>query len=299
MKNYKDQLGKILDLEQTEFVYNSEWLSRLSFEDLLELQSQFTVAQMIERENFRERYKAGKPIGLQEFTYPLMQGYDSVEIRADVEVGGTDQTFNMLAGRTIQKMEGQEPQDVIMLSLIEGLDGRKMSKSYGNIVGINNKPNDMFGKIMSMKDELMIDYFKLCTNLSLEEIEKIGQELAGEKTNPRDIKARLAREIVALYHGEKAAKEAENEFNRVHRERELPSEVIELDDNITVVHKRPIIDLLVLAKLASSKSEAKRLVQRGGVKINGKTETDWQKDIVLKKGLIIQVGKRKFRKIAE
>jgi tyrosyl-tRNA synthetase len=299
MKTYKAQLAKMLNIEQTEFVYNSEWLSKLSFEDLLKLQSQFTVAQMIERENFNDRYKSGKPIGLQEFTYPLMQGYDSVAIKADVELGGTDQIFNMLTGRVIQRVYGQEPQDIMALALLEGTDGRKMSKSYGNIIGISDKPDEMYGKTMSMKDELIIRYFILCTDVPAKEIKNIEKELKEGKTNPRDAKARLAKEIVALYHGQKAAGGAGKEFDKVFKRKELPTaiEEVKLKEDVGAAHKRPILDLLMQTKLSPSKSEAKRLVEQGAVKIDGRVEKDWQKQVEIKEGMIIQAGKRKFIRI--
>lgn len=296
MKTYKDQTGKILDLNKTEFVYNSQWLKSLSFEDFLKLQSCFTVAQMIERENFHDRYKAGKPISLPEFSYPLMQGYDSVAIKSDVEIGGTDQTFNMLAGRTIQRAYGQEPQDVITLALLEGTDGRKMSKSYGNVISIMDEPNDMYGKIMSMQDEFMVKYFILCTDVPIAEIRGMEEQLKKGDVNPRDIKARLAGEITAMYHGKKEAQKAEKEFNRVFKEKELPSEIdgVELAEG-----EYNILDLLVKIKMASSKAEAKRLIVQGGIKINGQVEKDWQKNIKIERGkeILIQSGKRKFIKI--
>jgi tyrosyl-tRNA synthetase len=297
MQTYKEQMGKILDLEKTEFVYNSQWLRKLNFEEVLKLQSSFTVAQMIERENFHDRYKEGKPISLPEFSYPLMQGYDSVAIKADVEIGGTDQTFNMLAGRVIQRDYGQEPQDVITLSLLEGIDGRKMSKSYGNIIGITDSPQEIYGKTMSMKDELIIKYFSLCTQKSSEEIKKLEKDLENGKTNPRDIKAMLAREIVKIYHGEKAAPEAEEEFNRIFREKELPAKMPAFKVGAGEYN---ILYLLVKIKAAPSKAEAKRLVIQSGVKINRQAENDWQKNIKveIEKEIIIQVGKRKFVKVA-
>jgi tyrosyl-tRNA synthetase len=296
MKSYKEQLGKILDLDKTEFVYNSQWLDKLTYKEILNLQSQFTVAQMIERENFHDRYKAGKPIGLQEFSYPLMQGYDSVAIKADVEIGGTDQTFNILAGREIQRAYGQEPQDVMTLALLEGTDGRKMSKSYGNIIGIADEPNDMYGKIMSMKDDLMVKYFILCTKMPLREVENIEKELKAEKVNPRNVKANLAREIVAIYHGEEDARKAEEEFNRIFREKELPSEMPEVR---VKAGEYQILDFLAENKLAPSKTEAKRLIMQNAVKINGQVENEWQKTLKIETGkeTIIQIGKRKFAKI--
>lgn len=296
LKTYKEQMAKILDLEKTEFVYNSDWLKKMSFEDVMKLASQFTVAQMIERENFSDRYQTGKPIGLQEFLYPLMQGYDSVAIKADVEIGGTDQTFNMLAGRVIQRAYEQEPQDVLTLTLIEGTDGRKMSKSYNNVIGIADEPNEIYGKIMSMKDELMIKYFNLCAQTPINEIKEIEEQLKNEKINPRDVKASLAKEIVRIYHGEKAAEEAEQEFNHIFRDKELPSDISESQVSAGQYN---ILDLIVEIKLAPSKAEAKRLVVQGGIKLNGQVEKDWRKKIEIGESsdLIIQAGKRKFTKV--
>jgi tyrosyl-tRNA synthetase len=297
MKTYKKQLAKILDLDKTEFVYNSEWLDKLTHKEILKLQSLFTVAQMVERENFQGRFKEKKPIGLQELSYPLMQGYDSVAIKADVEIGGTDQTFNMMAGRDIQRAFGQEPQDVMTLRLLEGTDGRKMSKSYGNIIKIMDEPNDMYGKIMSMKDELMIDYFVLCTDISMEEIKEIEKELKEKRVNPRDIKARLAKEIVKIYHGEKFSQDAEKEFDRIFRDRELPAEMPEIK---LEAGQYDILDLLVKVKMSPSKAEAKRLILQGGIKIEGKEEKDWHKKISIRKGeeINIKAGKRKFIRIS-
>ena len=293
LKTYKNQIGKILNLKRTEFVYNSSWLKKLTFEEIIKLASQFTVAQMIERENFTARYRAGKPIGLQEFLYPLMQGYDSVAIRADVEIGGTDQTFNMLAGRAIQKVYNQKPQNIVTLTLIEGTDGQKMSKSLGNVIGITDNHNEIFGKIMSMDDSLIIKYFTLCTQLPLQKIEKIKKYLKSRELNPRDAKAELAYEIVALYHGNKIARRAGEEFNKVFKEKKMPSRIPE----VKIKEKRlNILEMLVKAKLVSSKSEAKRLILQKGVRINGGVETDWKRTLEIKKGLIVQVGKRKFAK---
>jgi tyrosyl-tRNA synthetase len=220
-----------------------------------------------------------------------MQGYDSVMVNSDLEIGGTDQKFNMLAGRTIQKAFRQKPQDIMTLTLLEGTDGRKMSKSYGNVIGIDDKPNDMYGKIMSARDDLIPKYFELCTLLPLIEIKKIRTALKNKKINPRNAKARLAFEIVSMYHGKKAAEEAEKEFNRVFKEKELPAEIPAL----TIKEKSlALSDLLVKTKLASSKSEAKRLIEQGGVKIDGETQKDWKKQIEIKKGMVIQAGKRKF-----
>lgn len=295
MKNYKNQMGKILDLKRTQFLYNSSWLNKLNFEEILKLAGQFTVAQMLERRNFNERYKNNKPINLQEFLYPLMQGYDSVAIQSDIELGGTDQTFNLLAGRVIQSIYKQELQDIMTLTLIEGTDGRKMSKSFGNIIAITDKPRDMFGKVMSIGDDLIIKYFTMCTLIPLKEVKKIEKELNLRKINPRDAKIRLAKEIVAIYHGKKTAIEAEREFNKIFKEKGVPSKIIKVKIREGSLN---ILELLVKTKLVYSKSEAKRLISQKAIKINEMVQNDWKKDVEVKKGMIVRVGKRKFIRIA-
>jgi len=294
MKNYIKQIAKILDIKKVEFHYNSEWLNKLTIKKLLNLAMNFTAQQTIQRRNFKERWERGKPIGLHELAYPLLQGYDSVQVKADVELGGFDQLFNLKAGRDIQKIFGQEPQDIITLKMLFGLDGRKMSTSWGNVINITDKSEEQFGKIMSMKDELILDYFELCTRITLEEIKKMGKELKKNQINPRDLKLKLAREIVRLYHGKKAAKRAEKEFRRVFERKELPSRI----PNISIkVKKLNILNLLVETKLTSSKSEAKRLILQKAVKINGVLKENWQEIIEIKNGMVIQVGKRRFRKV--
>lgn len=294
MKDYTRQIGKILDMDKVELRYNSEWLNKLTAKDLIRLSMNFTAQQMIQRRNFKERWEQSKEIGLHEMLYPLLQGYDSVAIKADLELGGSDQLFNLLAGRDLQKAFGQEPQDIMATKMLLGTDGRKMSTSWGNVITVMDEAEEMYGKIMSMRDECILDYFELCTQVREEEIKKIKTDLSGGKVNPRDIKARLAREIVGLYHGAKAAQKAEEEFNRVFKEKEVPSDlpIIKLKSG-----KYPILDLLVKIKLAPSKAMAKRLVVQGGVKIGGEAEKDWQKEIGVSSGMIIQVGKRKFIKI--
>jgi len=287
MKDYKKQIGKILDLKKTEICYNSQWLNKLTAKDLLSLSMNFSAQQMIQRRNFKERWEQGKPIGLHELTYPLFQGYDSVAVKADVEIGGADQLFNLKVGREIQKIFGQPAQDILTSKMLPGLDGRKMSTSWGNVVTIIDNPNDMYGKIMSMKDEFVPEYFELCTDVPLPEIKII------KKSNPRDMKAKLAREIVAAYYGRNTSLRAEKEFNRIFKEKKLP-------DFMPIV-KIPqkslnILDLLLKAKLASSKAEAKRLIIQKGVRIDNEVQEDWQKQVKIKKGLVIQVGKRKFTK---
>ena len=285
MKDYAKQIGKILDMDKVELHYNSEWLAKLRIEDLIKLAMSFTAQQMIQRRNFKERWDQNKPIGLHELFYPLFQGYDSVAIKADVELGGSDQLFNLEIGREMQKMLKQKPQDIMTLKMLDGLDGRKMSTSWGNVINIIDKPEDMYGKVMSMKDEQMPQYFEMATLLPLE---KIGTE------NPRDIKVRLAKEIVRLYYGESAAGKAAKEFARVFQEKKVPGQMPTLKIS---QDKLNILDLLKLAGLASSRSEGRRLVVQKGVKINDKICEDPKQDIELHEGMIIQVGKRRFIKI--
>jgi tyrosyl-tRNA synthetase len=294
MKTYTTQIGKILDMKKVEIHRNSEWFNNLKLKDLIPLAMKFTAQQMIQRRNFKQRWENKKPIGVHELIYPILQGYDSVQVKADVEIGGFDQLFNLKVGREIQRIFGQPPQDIMTLKMLYGLDGRKMSTSWGNVVNILDPPEEMYGKIMSMKDELIGDYFELCTDLSLKEIEKIKTELKLKKLNPRDAKARLAGEIVKLYHGEKAAQKAEEEFNRIFKEKKLPAKI-----PIFRVSKKalPILDLIFETGLAPSRSQAKRLILQKGVKIDGETKTNWKEEIKLKKGMIVQVGKRKFVKI--
>lgn len=294
MKNYLKQISKILDINKIELHYNSEWLEKLSVKDLLSLAMKFTAQKMIQRRNFKERWKKGKPIGLHELDYPLFQGYDSVAIRADVEIGGSDQLFNLKVGREIQRIFNQKPQDIMTLKMLFGLDGRKMSTSWGNVINIVDKPKEQFGKIMSMKDELILDYFELCTKIPLKEVKEMEEKLKLKKINPRDLKIKLAREIVSIYHGKRAAQIAEKEFERIFKEKKLPTIIPRIKIREKVLN---ILDLLTKTKLAPSKSEAKRLILQKGVKIDGKVQNDWQKSVRIKKGLIVQVGKRKFVKI--
>ncbi len=289
---YKEQASKILDFSRAKIMYNGDWLSGLSFQNIVELAQQFTVQQMIERDMYQKRLEAGKPIGLHEFLYPLMQGYDSIHMEVDLEIGGNDQLFNMLAGRTLLKAYKQKEKFVLTTPLIEGLDGRKMSKSYGNTIDIMDAPSDMFGKVMSMTDDLIIKYFLLCTDVPLKEVDEIDKSLkAGD--NPRDAKVRLAREIVALYHDNEAANRAEEEFVNVFKKGGVPEDMPTFKLN----GERNIIDLLELCCLIDSRGEAKRLIQQGGVKVNDEKVDDPNKVIHLKGGMIVQVGKRKFAKI--
>lgn len=294
MRNYKNQIGKILDINKAELHYNSQWLAKLTAKDILSLSMHFTAQQVIQRRNFKERWKKGKPIGLHELDYPLLQGYDSVAVRADVELGGSDQLFNLKVGREIQKIFNQPPQDIITLKMLYGLDGRKMSTSWGNVITITEKPEEIYGKIMSMKDELIPQYFELCTDIPLKEIEAVKKALKNKKVNPRDAKARLAREVVGLYHGKRKADWAAKEFERIFKEKKLPSRIKKVALKEAKIN---LLDLLMKTKLVSSRSEAKRLVAQGGVKIDGKTKKDWKEPVKIKKGLVLQAGKRKFVKI--
>lgn len=289
---YKAQASKIIDFKRAKIMYNGDWLSDLSFQNIVELAQHFTVQQMIERDMYQKRLEKGKPIGLHEFLYPLMQGYDSVHMEVDLEIGGTDQLFNMLAGRSLLKAYKNKEKWVLCTPLIEGLDGRKMSKSYGNTINIMDDPGDMFGKIMSMADELIIKYMTLCTDMSIAEIDEVDKTLkAGD--NPRDAKVRLAREVVALYHDSAAADSAEQEFINIFKKGGVPEDMPKFKMN----GDRNIIDLLEACKLVDSRSDAKRVIQQGGVKINNKKVDDTNAVIHLEKDMVIQVGKRKFGRI--
>lgn len=289
---YKEQASKILDFSRAQIMYNGDWLSKLSFTNIVELAQQFTVQQMIERDMYQKRINEGKPIGLHEFLYPLMQGYDSVHMEVDLEIGGTDQLFNMLAGRTLLKNYKNKEKFVLTTPLIEGLDGRKMSKSYGNTINIMDEPNDMFGKVMSMSDDLIIKYFRLCTDKPLKEIDEIDIAIK-DGQNPRDAKIILASEIVKLYHSTEAANQAQDNFINVFKKGGIPDDI----PSFKINGDRNIIDLLELCKLIESRGEAKRLIKQGGVKINQKVVDDSNATIHLEKDMIIQVGKRRFAKI--
>jgi len=295
IKNYKSQVGKIIDLKTAEFKFNSAWLKKLNLEEVAELAESFTVGQMLERRNFSERLKKGEEISLRELLYPLMQGYDSVVVKADLELGGFDQLFNLHAGRVIQRYYNQKEQDTLTCAMLEGTDGRKMSTSWGNVINIMDKPSDIFGKVMSVRDELIIKYFLLCTDVDEAEIKKIEKDIKSGKLNPRDVKARLATEIVSIYHGDKKATLAKKEFDAVFKDKQIPSKI----DKISLAYSSVnIIDILVLSKMITSKSEARRLIEQGGVKIDGEKIIDSKKEITLtEQGVVIQAGKHKFVKI--
>ena len=294
MKGYKQQIAKILDIKKVEFRHNSEWLGKLKPEKLLELAQQITAQQVIQRRNFKERWESENPIGLHELFYPLLQGYDSVAIKADVELGGADQLFNLNVGRDLQRIFNQKPQDIFITKMLNGLDGRKMSTSWGNIITIIDQPTDMFGKIMSMRDEQIGDYFELCAQLPMTEVSQIKQQLQNQSVNPRDLKVRLAFEIVKLYHGEKPAQKAQTEFANVFQKKELPSEMPIFK---TSQQAYPILDLLKDSGLTFSKQEAKRLVEGKAVEIDNRLIVNWQEMIPLKNNTVIKVGKKKFLRI--
>ena len=294
MKSYKDQLGKILDMKKTELHYNSRWLDKLNFRETAELAESFSLQQMAHRRNFKERIDKGEDVSIRECLYPLMQGYDSVAVKADVEIGGFDQLFNLKAGRIIQKHYGQPEQDILTTKMIEGADGRKMSTSWGNVINIIDEPNDMFGKIMSMKDELILPYFWLCTDIAKTDYDNFEKRLK-QGDNPRNIKMELGKRIVELYHSKKEAEEAAQEFEKVFSKKEMPSDMPEYRVSSD---KIALIDLLVQTKLASSKGEARRLIAQGGVKVNQEAVKDIAAVLSIpEKGVIIQCGKRHFVKI--
>ncbi|MCY7749046.1 tyrosine--tRNA ligase [Bacillus inaquosorum] len=295
-KTYFQQFGKVLDQEKVELHYNSKWLKTLNLEDVIELAGKITVARLMERDDFEERIAMQKPISLHEFFYPLMQGYDSVVLESDIELGGTDQHFNVLMGRHFQERYNKEKQVVILMPLLEGLDGvEKMSKSKHNYIGIDEHPNDMYGKTMSLPDSLMKKYIHLATDLELEEKKQLVKDLETGAVHPRDAKMLLAKTIVRMYHGAEAAEAAEHSFKTVFQENSLPEDIPAVKWE---GEKAPaVVDLLVTLKLLSSKSEARRMIQNGGVRINGEKITDIHADAEIKENMIIQVGKRKFLKL--
>src|SRR5574341_1579407 len=290
-QSYRDQVFKILDPQKTQILFNSEWSDKLGAEGMIRLASTYTLARLLERDDFSKRYKSGQPIAVHELLYPLMQGYDSVAMKADVELGGTDQKFNLLVGRELQKHYGQEPQCILTMPLLEGLDGKeKMSKSLGNYVGIAEPPQEIFGKLMSISDELMWRYIEL---LSFESLATIRQ---WKKDHPRDVKVRFAREIVVRFHGEAAAQRAQADFESRFREGEMPAEMPEISV------KAPaggvlIAQLLKQASLTPSTSEAQRMIEQGGVKLDGERVSDKGLKLAAGRTVVAQVGKRKFARI--
>lgn len=291
-KTYKEQILKILDPEKTSIRFNSEWLSKLNFRDIIQLSCNTTVARMLERDDFQKRYNANQPIALHEFFYPLMQGYDSVAIKSDLELGGTDQTFNILMGRNIQKDYGMDPQITLFMPLLEGLDGiNKMSKSLGNYIGINEDANTMYEKAMKIPDELIIKYYNLCTDIHPDDVSKIQERLSNGE-NPRDIKMELAKEITKLYHNEELAQKAEEHFTTAFQKQEAPTDIPEIRFNAN------LIDTIMETGKYSSKGELRRLFTQGAVKINGEKVTDFNSELTDGEN-IIQIGKGNFYKISK
>ena len=293
-KHYLAQVKTLLDINKIEVVWNADWLRKLNFSDVVHLASQFTVAQMMERDMFQERVKINAPISVHEFMYPLMQGYDSVALKADVELGGTDQTFNLLAGRTLQKAYGQVPQDIVTVPILEGLDGKlKMGKSTNNYIGVGEAPNQMYGKVMSIPDSLILKYFELATDKTSAEIGEMKKTMA-EGENPMNLKKQLAKDIVTIYHDAASALDAEREFKEIFSNKGLPED-IELKrlakDELNVV------ELLTVTGLVSSKNEARRMIEGGGVRLDGEKVENHEMTVNLKKEKLLQVGKRKFIRI--
>ena len=289
MKTYTEQAFKILDPKKTEVYYNSVWLRKLGFMELAKMANLFGLHEFESREVIARRMKAGKRVSYHELLYPLMQGYDSVAVKADVELGGVDQRFNLLTGRTLQKFYRQEPQDIMTLKYLVGPDGRKMSSSWGNVINITDEPNNMFGKVMSLHDNLMIQYFEMATQVSADEVENIKNTLK-EGGNPRDTKIRLAEELVKIYHGEKAAKTASGEWERVFSKGKLPEGIEEVPGN-----GMKIVDFITEHALATSSSEAKRLLDQGAVSVNDEIIKEWGR--MLKGGDVVRVGPRKVLKV--
>lgn len=295
-KTYQEQVFKILDPDKTEICFNSQWIEPLGASGMIRLAAQHTVARMLERDDFAKRYRNGQPIAIHEFLYPLCQGYDSVAMKADVELGGTDQKFNLLVGRELQKHYGQSPQCVLMMPLLEGLDGvNKMSKSLGNYVGISEPPREIFGKLMSITDELMWRYYELLSFRSAAEIADLRREV-GDGRNPRDAKVMFAQEIVARFHGAAAAEDALADFEARFKQGAIPDDIQEVALQ-AVEGGLPVVQVLRLAGLTASTSEAMRMIAQGGVKIDGEKVTD--KEVVIPVGTshVLQVGKRKFARV--
>jgi tyrosyl-tRNA synthetase len=291
MKQYLPQIGKILDLKKVEVRYNSEWLEKLGLRELSELADHFTFQQILERRNFQDRLQKHEEISYREGLYPLMQAYDSVAVKADVELGGTDQLFNLLAGRKIQERYKQKPQDILATKMLVGLDGRKMSTSWGNVINIIDTPQEQFGKTMSLRDELIPEYFEAVTDLTGNEIEAIKKELKKKGANPKVAKERLAFEVVKRYHGEKAAKEAQENFEKVFSRHEIPDDAPVLKIRSK---KISVLDLVVASGVMKSKSEARRLIEQGGFELAEKVYKDPQEEIVLRTGETVRIGKKKF-----
>ena len=294
-QSYFEQATKILSAKKIEMVYNSEWLGKMSFADVISLGAKYTVARMLERDDFEKRYKAGEPISMHELLYPLAQAMDSVAVRSDVELGGTDQKFNLLVGRDIQREFGQDPQVTLTMPILAGTDGvEKMSKSLDNYIGISDEPQQIYGKTLSIPDTLIYDYMLLATMMPATELAEVRQQFDKGTANPRDLKRRLARELVALYHSPAAATAAEEEFDRIFVKKDLPDEIPEMR---CAGSSAGILQVLTDTGMASSKGEARRLIEQGGVSVDGQRVADPAATIDFSKGVIVKVGKRKFMRV--
>lgn len=296
-QTYQEQFFKILDKEKTQVRFNGEWFKDMTFENVMNLAGKFTVARMLERDDFSKRYSSQQPISIHEFFYPLMQGYDSVVIEADVELGATEQKFNLVIGRNIQKEYGKEQQIILTLPVLEGLDGKqRMSKSLGNYIGIDEPANEIYGKTMSIPDEVIYRYFELVTDVDSNELKSIKDQLDGEMVNPRDLKKYLGRTLVRMYHGEENVDDAEKAFENLFVKKDVPDDMPEIKIAENVLR---IDDLMVLTNTAESKGAARRLVQGGGVSINGEKITDPFTEISFEDEKVLKVGKRKFVKLVK
>ena len=298
-ETYKEQVFKILDPERTKVVFNSQWLGALSATDMIGLAAKYTVARMLERDDFGKRFATQLPISIHEFLYPLIQGYDSVAMKADVELGGTDQKFNLLVGRELQREWGQEPQTVITMPLLEGLDGvNKMSKSLGNYIGINEPADEIFGKIMSISDELMLRYYELLSDMTLNELDRLKAGIREGAMHPMEAKKRLGREIVARYHGSAAAMSAEENFVKRFRDNQVPDELPEICIDADLKEtKVPLCRLLAMTSLVKSNGEGRRAIQQGGVRVNGERVSDEAVELSCTGEYVLQVGKRRFVRV--
>ncbi len=297
-ETYREQVFKILDPDKTEIAFNSTWMGAMTSSEMITLASRYTVARMLERDDFHKRFTNQQPIAIHEFLYPLVQGYDSVALEADVELGGTDQKFNLLVGRELQKQVGQRPQTVLTMPLLEGLDGvNKMSKSLGNYIGITEPPKEIYGKTMSISDELMVRYYELLSDVDLATLEKVRKGVAGEEggLHPMEAKKALAHELVARFHGEDAARQAAQDFIQQFKQKEIPDDIPEV-----VLHVEGpvwICRLLADAGLVASNGEARRMIRQGGVRLNGEKIADADLEISLEKEIVLQVGKRRFARV--
>jgi tyrosyl-tRNA synthetase len=301
-KSYQNQACKVLDEEKLKLVFNSEWFESMTFAEVMKLTSKYTVARLLERDDFAKRLAEHKPITVLELLYALMQGYDSVSLAVDIEMGGTDQKFNLLVGRDLQRAYGQEPQVAIIMPLLVGTDGvQKMSKSLGNYIGIDEPPSEMYGKTMSISDDVMFDYLTLLTDIPTEEIDRMKTEISAGQLNPKEAKKSLARELVRMYHGENQSLQAEREFEKVFVNKGLPDDIEELMLTQEAVKENGtiwIVELLILAGFARTRNEARRLVQGGGVTLDGKKVKDASLDVEPVNGMILRAGKRRFAKVA-